>query len=50
MYGVNYEVVNVNAGEAYSKTFEAKKGQRLIYEFSSNRDLELNVSKGRYKR
>jgi hypothetical protein len=43
---IQYEVLNVNAGESYTKKLELKKNQRILYEFNSNRDLELHVLKG----
>ncbi|KAI6176745.1 CRAL-TRIO domain-containing protein [Aphelenchoides bicaudatus] len=46
---IKYEVVNVNAGEAYTKVLEVKKNQRLVYEFNCNRDMELNVFHGRHE-
>ncbi|CAD5216681.1 unnamed protein product [Bursaphelenchus okinawaensis] len=41
--GIKYDNLMVNSSESYVKTFDVKKGQKLFYEFSTNRDFEFCV-------
>uniref|UniRef100_A0A1I7SQZ8 CRAL-TRIO domain-containing protein n=1 Tax=Bursaphelenchus xylophilus TaxID=6326 RepID=A0A1I7SQZ8_BURXY len=46
--GVKYETFYINSSEAYSKTYDAKKGQKLVYELMANRDFEFCIFTGKF--
>ncbi|KAI6234987.1 CRAL-TRIO domain-containing protein [Aphelenchoides besseyi] len=42
---VQYDQFGVNAGDSHTMEFAMKKGQQLLYEYVTNRDFELKVTR-----